>query len=309
MLKKSERVLVSWGSEAQGPLICFLAGIHGNEPAGILALERVFIQLKQLDPPFHGRFIGLMGNIPALSQQQRYVDTDLNRLWSRVEVERILGLEASQRNVEEQELVELVAYLQAVREAPFHPQFYVDLHTTSAFGGAFSIVGHQATHRALAECLPVPMIFGLTESLAQTTNRYFEEHGMIGMAFESGQHDDPGSVDRHEAAIWLLLASVGCLRSADVPRWEDHLQVLRDVSQGLSHYQQVIHRHEVEEGSEFSMIPGFTNFQPVSLGQPIAFDLRGEIFSPVDGRMLMPLYQSQGKDGFFIIEDLDTPPV
>lgn len=309
MLNLNERVILSWGSPEGGPMLCFLGGVHGNEPAGVLALERVLFQLQELTPPFRGHIIGLRGNLRALAQQQRFVEVDLNRLWSREHLDRIKALPEAELRSEELELLELLQYLEAVQEAPFHPQYFVDLHTTSALGGAFSVVATDPAQRALAECIPVPMVFGLAPALAHTTNRFFEERGLIGIAYESGQHDEPVSVNRHEAAIWILLEAVGCMRREDVPDWDRHRQVLRDAAEGGHHYQNVAYRHGIEGDDEFRMIPGFKNFQEVYEGQPLGYDLHGEIIAPMDGRILMPLYQPQGDDGFFIIQPLQEPPV
>lgn len=47
------------------------------------------------------------------------------------------------------------------------------------------------------------------------------------------------------------------------------------------------------------MEPGFTNFQPVVRAQLLARDRHGDIRAVENGYVLMPLYQSQGTDGFF----------
>ena len=41
------------GSEP-GPTVLCLAGVHGNEPAGLVALRRVFDELHRLRPAFAG---------------------------------------------------------------------------------------------------------------------------------------------------------------------------------------------------------------------------------------------------------------
>lgn len=305
----SERIIVSWGDESRGPLLCFLAGIHGNEPAGVLALERVLCQLRELDLPLHGRVVGLKGNLAALDRGERYVDTDLNRLWSKDQIQRVTALSKEDRNTDEQELVELLSLLSEFSGSGQTPQIYVDLHTTSAKGGAFSVVANYASHRALAECLPVPMIFGLAPALAHTTNRYFEERGLVGIAFEAGQHDDPLSIDRHEAAIWIFLAAVDIMEEEDIPDWEGKISLLQAAAGDLSQYQQVVYRHHIDGEDQFSMMPGFLNFQEIVSGQPLGHDRGGTVRSPEEGRILMPLYQAQGSDGFYIIKDLNTPPV
>jgi len=51
------------------------------------------------------------------------------------------------------------------------------------------------------------------------------------------------------------------------------------------------------------MYPDYKNFQKVSKGEVIAKDKNGEIVAPVDALILMPLYQKQGDDGFFLIKE------
>jgi succinylglutamate desuccinylase len=47
----------------------------------------------------------------------------------------------------------------------------------------------------------------------------------------------------------------------------------------------------------------YKNFDKISKDELLAFDKYGEIRSKEDGMILMPLYQKQGNDGFFIIKE------
>ena len=63
-----------------------IGGIHGNEPAGVRALERLFELLAEeplINPgfTFKGELLALRGNLEALNQGKRFIDTDLNRIW------------------------------------------------------------------------------------------------------------------------------------------------------------------------------------------------------------------------------------
>ena len=53
------------------------------------------------------------------------------------------------------------------------------------------------------------------------------------------------------------------------------------------------------------MMPGFKNFQPIEKGQLLGHDARGEVRAPKNGCILMPLYQQQGDEGFFIIKVIE----
>jgi succinylglutamate desuccinylase len=52
------------------------------------------------------------------------------------------------------------------------------------------------------------------------------------------------------------------------------------------------------------MDPGYENFQAIQRGQRVAVDRDGDIGSPSTGRILMPLYQGLGEDGFFVARDV-----
>jgi hypothetical protein len=46
------------------------------------------------------------------------------------------------------------------------------------------------------------------------------------------------------------------------------------------------------------MEPDFLNLQSVKRGQLLARDRNGELLARVNGRIVLPLYQCQGSDGF-----------
>lgn len=64
---------------------------------------------------------------------------------------------------------------------------------------------------------------------------------------------------------------------------------------------ELVYQHMIQPGDRFRMRPGFRNFQPVKEGEWLATDREGRIVAHCDGYLLMPLYQNQGNDGFFIV--------
>ncbi len=62
--------------------------------------------------------------------------------------------------------------------------------------------------------------------------------------------------------------------------------------------------HRIRAGDAFQMLPNFKNFQAVRKGQALARDIHGWILAPEDGLILMPLYQKQGSDGFFLVKEV-----
>ena len=205
MQASSGRTIGVYDQANPGPLLYILGGIHGNEPAGVKALQRVFEKLEKNNPSMKGRFVGVCGNCAALARQKRFIDRDMNRLWKAEDISRIENSSLEQLNSEEREMKDLLSHLNAELEEHQGPHYFIDLHTTSGPRGLFSIVTDRAQNRELAEVLEVPIIFNLVGELAKTTSVFMDDRNLTGIAFESGQHDDPESVDLHEAAIWLLL--------------------------------------------------------------------------------------------------------
>ncbi len=75
------RVIGRYGS-GPGPKLISIGGLHGNEPSGVLALQRVLASLQDIAPPFRGEMVALAGNIRALRAGRRFLVRDLNRSWT-----------------------------------------------------------------------------------------------------------------------------------------------------------------------------------------------------------------------------------
>ena len=61
------------------------------------------------------------------------------------------------------------------------------------------------------------------------------------------------------------------------------------------------YRHSISAQDQFEMNSGYKNFDPITQGQELARDKDGKVYANEDGYILMPLYQPQGSDGFFIV--------
>ncbi|MGD8427082.1 MAG: succinylglutamate desuccinylase/aspartoacylase family protein, partial [Balneolaceae bacterium] len=79
--KSSERIIGALEGAADGPTVILMAGMHGNESAGVQAVSKVLDMLTGTQSHFRGTVIGLRANINALEQNVRYVDEDMNRIW------------------------------------------------------------------------------------------------------------------------------------------------------------------------------------------------------------------------------------
>ena len=288
---------------SEGPTLICVVGIHGNEPAGVHAVRRVLAALSGREQRVEGSLVALAGNMAALRVGRRFVDRDLNRAWTPERLERLLAAGGAGGSVEDREQLELLEDLEGVlRRAP-GPVFALDLHTTSGPGGIFSVFTDALPHRAFALDLPIPMVFGLEELVDGTLLNLLSEKGVVALTVETGQHDEPAAVDRAEAAIWIALVSAGLLSERDVPEVIEARRMLRRASSQLPRALEMRYRRDVKDGDRFVMNPGYQNFQPVRAGDHVATDARGDVVVAERGRLLMPLYQEQGEDGFFLVRE------
>ena len=287
-----------------GPTLIILGGIHGNEPAGVLAANRVRLRMQQRRAALRGEVVLLRGNTRALEQRLRYIDVDLNRQWTAENV-RIAELE-NQSIREVSELLEQRELLTVVREVVSRARgeiYFVDLHTTSAHGQPFATVGDTLRNRRFALTFPLTIVLGLEEQIDGTLLEYVNNLGAITMGVEAGQHEAMTSVDHHEAVIWNAMASTGNFRREDLPELEQYQSRLKRASGGMK-VVEVRHRHAIVPEDCFKMEPGFTNFQSVRRGKVLARDRTGEIKASETGLILMPLYQTLGNDGFFLVREV-----
>src|SRR5688500_8439811 len=88
-----------------GPTLIVVGGIHGNEPAGIRAVERVIARLSERD--LRGELVAFGGNLGALRLGRRFIAKDLNRQWG---AEQIVAVRNKRElDAEDREQLDLLA--------------------------------------------------------------------------------------------------------------------------------------------------------------------------------------------------------
>ncbi|MFK7979685.1 MAG: succinylglutamate desuccinylase/aspartoacylase family protein [Saprospiraceae bacterium] len=309
-----ERIIGRYEGTVKGTLLICLGSIHGNEPAGTKALELMFkmLEVEPITNPsfnFRGRLLGLRGNLRAIQAGKRYLEKDLNRQWTVANVTRVQQTDISKLTAEDLEIRELMDLInQEITEYQPEKIVLLDLHTTTAFGGIFTVVTDDEESLKIGIELHAPVIRGLLKGIKGTSLHYFNQENIgvptTAVCFESGQHNEQLSINRAIAAITNCMRTIGCVRAEDVENQHDKL--LMEFSEGLPKVSQLIMTHPINETDEFVMQPGYKNFDRVKRGEIVAADRKGPIEIVKDGLLLMPLYQKQGADGFFLIASVDT---
>lgn len=286
-----------------GPTVIAIAGMHGNEPSGVEGLSAIFKNIRDSKVEISGEFVGLVGNSAALALQARFIDQDLNRLW-RYEQENLV-LYPCHGCAEEQEFNRINQTLEEILAERRGGVVFLDLHTTSSNSAPFILIGDTLRNREFVKGLGLPVILGLEETLNGPLLSYVNELGHISLGFEAGQHDDPISIQNHIHLIWLILTRAGTI-AMPPGGFQKHREALSDQCRGIQQFFELRYRHEVQPKDAFAMVPGYSNLQPVQKGEKLAVSKGGAVFSPESGRIFMPLYQSQGNDGFFLVRRIPT---
>jgi predicted deacylase len=297
---QNKRIIHHVKGREKGPILVFFGGIHGNEPAGVLALEKT---LKLLDPKeIKGEVIGIYGNLKALKQKRRFLNKDLNRIWTTSRVKELKT--KALLSAEEEEQSELYDIIVEILRGNDQPIYFIDFHTTSSPTLPFITINDALINRDFSMVFPVPIVLGIEEYLEGPMLSYLNKEGYVSLGFEAGQHVDPCSVTNCEAFIYLSLVATGSAPMESFERYPIYYKTLRNQARGLREVFEVMYKYEIKPFEDFRMNPGFVSFQKVKKGDELAVSNEKIIQSPYSARLFMPLYQKEGEDGFFIIKSI-----
>ena len=280
------------------PTVVVFAGIHGNETAGVFALESIFERIEKDKIPFYGNFIGIKGNISALKTGKRFIDKDLNRIWTRNAVKKLNATDDPSIEIQEQK--NLYAIIKEIFRTTSGPYYFIDLHTTSSQTEPFITISDSLNNRKFSSKFQFPVILGIEEFLDGPLLTYMNEFGHISLGFEAGQHEEESSIKNCEEFVWDVLSKTNCLRDQKVNG------TYVDTEHTSTTFYHIKEKYSVGLTEYFQMMPGFTNFKKIKKGVLLASSNGNPVFSNRKGQIFMPLYQEQGNDGFFIIRKVSN---
>jgi hypothetical protein len=289
----------------EGPTAVFTAGIHGNEPSGVIALQEVFDELSAQSIHVKGNIYMLAGNIQALTAHKRYIREDLNRIWTNERLKALSKSTPTELKDEALEQYELNKEINRIISTASGPLYFMDLHTTSSPTIPFMTVNDSLLNRKFTKQFPVPTILGIEEYLSGPILSYMNEEGYVAFGFEGGQHENPQAITNHKAFIYLSLyfSQVIDLEQEEI---YEYINILKPNNTQLIKAFEIYHRHKIKENEAFKMEPRFKNFQFLDKDVHIATSKGREIRTTRSGRIFMPLYQAQGSEGFFAIQRIPS---
>jgi succinylglutamate desuccinylase len=297
---KINRILGKIEGTKPGPTVVFFGGIHGNETSGVFALKDALAGIN--NTYVSGTIYGIAGSLTALKAHKRYIEDDLNRLWTKQQIQNILS--KAHVNEDEAELVELNTILNEILEKHKPPFYFVDLHTTSSKTLPFITINDALINRKFSEQFPVPIVLGIEEYLNGPLLSYINQLGYVSLGFESGQHDDFVAITNSIAFVYLTLVYSGVLKQEAVINFSKYYEQLKQQSNNTKQVFEVVYLHKIQKNERFKMLNGFKSFETIKKGTLLAISNTKEIESRYNGNIFMPLYQQKGAEGFFIIKPI-----
>ncbi len=256
--------------------------IHGDETGPLHLMTRLLSDERQQATPLPVELILVLGNLQAHALNLRYVEHDMNRLFT---ANAPLGNSADARRalVVRHTLHSRLWADQA--DAPALPLIHFDLHSTirSSLKPAFAIVPLPTTNPFEATCSPWVSWLQhsglsavvLASDQAPTFSAYSARHGAWSCTLELGQVTAAASADRsatvgHEAVMQALATLLRC------PFGPDYTLQNPSLKPGLIYRvtQEVIRS---STSFEWLLPPGTVNFTPLAPGQLVARDGAGDI--------------------------------
>lgn len=298
-MEEIPRIIGKYTSNKKGPLLFFTGGVHGNEPSGIKALQKVFAELEKTNPEIEGTIIGVAGNKKALNQNKRFIDEDLNRTWTEENIQS-----GKKETHEQKEMWEIIDVLEKYPLRDFTKRYFLDCHTTSSPSLPYISVQEVNDNDEWAHRFPTYIIRGFSDMVYGCIDHYLSRIGITGFVFEAGQHTDHASVENHEGVIWLALKEACKLNLNEISCYPGCVEKFTKKNAPDQKTFELVHRHGLDDSDEFKMEPGFENFQQIKKGQLLAIQNGKEIKSEWNARIFMPLYQAQGNDGFFVVQEV-----
>lgn len=198
------------GLPIPGPTVAITGLVHGNEPVGRMAIERLHQHIE--GSLLKGRVLTVLCNLEAEAMGLRHTPTgsDMNRLWALEDLRRLEAADPKDLSYEGRRVRELAPVL---RQA----EVILDLHSTSRPSPPHLILRDDLAHAALGRQLGVErLVTGVHEGAILSGGLCCNldlELGVggprVGITLEAGQHSNPANVEAAWQVVERLLDAHG----------------------------------------------------------------------------------------------------
>lgn len=259
-MKIPDDVIVKSGLRP-GKTVAIFCGVHGNERAGILAVDRLATELE----PMAGTVYLVRANPPAIEANVRLVNSNLNRLFSR----RVRQPETYE-GTRVQELMGLLDGCDALLDLHSYPETVAPNESVP-----FAICEPECFPLAAQFDVPV-VVSGFASMEDGGSDGYMHAQGKIGICVELGALERPERfMELGVATAKTFLAHFGCLpaSSSPTPRPQRRLRLTA---------------FRKKTSADFRLAKPFRNLEPVAAGEHVATENGLTLHAAQDSYIIFP---------------------
>jgi succinylglutamate desuccinylase len=254
-----------------GPTIGLFAGVHGNETAGIWALQNITPELKLTK----GSVYIVYANPPAIEKNVRMVTKNLNRCF------------VSSNNGESYEDKRARELMEILDEC----DTLLDLHMFYEPGEPFAICEDNSL--SVAAVLPLKIVStGWVATEPGATDGYMYSQGKQALCVECGGIPEAKEkVAFAEEIVWRFLQYYDVVEK----RYEEEKYKQNLVA---------VKRAQHKTNESFTLLPNFRDFQSLAPGQLIARDEAQEFHAGENECIIFPHYKARVGEEAYVIGDI-----
>ncbi len=257
--------------EIRGPTSIILAGVHGDEVCGVLALEKILPTLKIE----RGRVFFAYGNPQAIEKNKRFVEANLNRMFE----DDSLPSELDRKSYEYKRAQYLKSYL---RQA----DALLDIHA-SFTKSSKSFVICEGNAQEIVKYLPIDLVVSGFDKIEPGGTDYFMNSlGKMGICVECGYLGDSQSQQVAEESIFAFLKARGHLTGDRIMRKQAYARMYS------------LYRTRTDQ---FVLLKPFIDFEEVTKNQRIGTDGSEEVLAKRPGIILFARNREKiGEEAFLL---------
>ena len=277
------------------PYVGVIGSMHGNEPCGRLAIDRLEDEIKEGLRLVQGTLFLIHGNVEASEQGHRHTEegTDLNRLFNFDFIDR---LPEHHWTSEHRRAVALRDLLDSLDVA-------LDLHSATAPTPPFGIVSTVPASALLARKLGLPYLTHGWEGPGQLGDRVMlqmlSQRHKPSIAVECGQHDDPRSIERAYKTSKHFLVAIDMLPPEDAPALQPEPALELNIVDAIK-----------KPSPGFIFQGGFVGLQQIKAGTVVGSDDNLEVRCKRNCYVIMPNASVEvGSDMLYLAHQFDPATV
>ena len=273
MKRHSIRGVVEVSSAGPGPRVVIMGGIHGNEPCGVNAVERLERDLHSGALSLaRGTLLLVIANEEALRTDVRSVHRNLNRLFK--------------DNSDEPDCYE-TRRAEQLKKILASADFVLDLHSTTSASPPFLMCEEDGLPAARSLGLDrIVLGWASLESgaLSGDTESWARQHNATAFTLECGQHNDPAAAEVAYQAASRFLGVTGLVDATLRSPNPDPL-VLR------------LYEVKLKVDESFAFSKSYSGFDSLSQGELIGRDSHGEYRVERPSRIIFPIDPTKASIG------------